>query len=110
MRSPLIVKRGQMEILTDADKLRVPRLNLGPSEPLIAGDTITVFANIHHLISVSGITQVRTILGGDEGDILVLTGERVRLRRGGNIAETQLLQEDRAVTLYFIDSQWVQSR
>lgn len=110
MRRPLLVKFGQMELLTDSDKLQVPRLNLGPSEPLIANDTVTVFANIHHLISVSGITRVRNILGGDEGDFLALTGENVWLRRGGNIARPARLQEDSAVTLYFINNQWVQSR
>lgn len=110
MRSPLIVKFGQMEILTDADKCQIHRLNLGASEPLIASDTITALANMHHLVSPGGVTFVSTILGGEEGDILILTGEQVWLRRGGNIAQAARLQEDKALTLYFINGQWVQSR
>lgn len=99
-----------MEILTDADKCQIHRLNLGPSDPLIAADTIDIVANIHHLISPSGVTFVRNLLGGEEGDILILTGDNVWLRRGGNIAQPARLQEDEALTLYYINGQWIQSR
>lgn len=110
MRSPLIVKYGQMEILTDDDKLLVPRLNLGPTEPLIASETININANIHHLLSYGSKRKVSWIFGGEEGDILILTGENVQLKSDGNIAKATNLREDEAVTLYFINNVWVQSR
>jgi hypothetical protein len=107
VKQPLIMRNGLFQSAED-EKVQIKRLNLGPSEPLlVTGSTINVNSTLHHLISSSGFSFVDTINGGEEGDLLILTGERVRLRRGGNIASPVRLIDDKAKSLIFINSEWV---
>jgi hypothetical protein len=52
---------------------------------------------------------VKTIWGGEEGDLLILTGEKVRLRPGGNIAVEKILKLSRtkASPFVFINDKWL---
>jgi len=95
----------------EEEKVQILRLNIGPSEPVsVTSDTITVTRTLTHLIP-DGNRRVRTILGGEEGDIIALTGEgNIRLRQGGNIAEGQRLTTSRVVMLIYVDGEWLQTQ
>ena len=74
---PLTVDDGQIARLQPGDGLQIARLNLGPLGPAIplVLNTITITKSWHQVFIASGTTaqrSVRTILGGLEGDILIL--------------------------------------
>jgi hypothetical protein len=75
------MRQGMTQTSGD-EKLRI-RLNVGPSTPLhVTSNAITVTATLHHLIP-DGWSFVDTIFGGEDGDILMLTGEDVYLYSPG---------------------------
>jgi hypothetical protein len=101
------MKQGLMQS-SDVERVNIPRLNLGPIQTIVVeSQTITVTSTIVNLIPTGLFTTVRTILGGEEGDVLVLTGDRIRLRRGGNIASTVNLSDDEVTLLVLINGLWL---
>lgn len=84
MKDPLIVRNGLMQS-AGRTRLRLPRVNVGQSERInVTGPAVTIYRTLHHLASVNR-QDVYFIDGGQDGDILLLTGENVRLVPGGNI-------------------------
>jgi hypothetical protein len=76
-RRPIVVREGQLQQLQAADRLHLGKISLGPSPTTlgIVGGAITV-TDSWHKVDTEGLTgtdNLETILGGEEGDILVLT-------------------------------------
>lgn len=66
-------------------KVTIPIFNLGASTTInVTSTTITINSTVNHLVQ-AGSNQIYTILGGEEGDLLLLTGNNIWLRPGGNI-------------------------
>jgi hypothetical protein len=104
----LIVVKGLIKGAED-ETVQIKSLNLGPATPiLVTTQTISISSTFHHLIR-AGSLFVRTINGGEEGDILILTGD-VFLRRGGNISKQLRILEDEATLLVFTNGLWVPFR
>ena len=107
MKQPLIIINGLIQS-AENEKVQILRLNIGPSEPvLVTSTTVNINRSLSHLIP-SGSNKVKTILGGEEGDVLVLTGDNVRLRKGGNIAQRNLLVANKALVLIFVAGVWIE--
>jgi hypothetical protein len=89
-------------------RLNIPKLNLGPSiKTFCPGDSIHLEATMHHLYA-GVVRHVENIWGGVDGDLLILTGEKVRLRPGGNIGVSKILKLSRtkASMFLFINDMW----
>jgi hypothetical protein len=106
MKQPLIMRAGLLQSSGD-EKLSLPRVNFGPSVPIYVTDnSIDVFATMHHLIP-DGENQVDTINGGEEGDVLILTGEGVIVRQmDGPHRWVFRLDDSNVLTLIFIHGSW----
>jgi len=91
------------------ERVGIFKLNLGPRQTiLVSGSSVTVYASLHHFESSNrGQKNVSYINGGEEGDILFLTGWRVKLNSNGNIAKSATLKEDEVLRLIFINGEWV---
>jgi hypothetical protein len=106
VKQPLVVRSGQLEAAED-EKVQILRLNIGPSEPVIVtSDTVTLTRTLSHFID-GGSKKVKNILGGDEGDVIILTGDNIDLEDKGNIAKKLKLKADEAVTLVYIAAEWI---
>jgi len=108
MKDPLIIRDGLMQGAGQT-RLRLPRVNVGNIETInVAGSTVTIYQTLHHLKSVNN-QDVYFLNGGMDGDILILTGQNVRLTGGGNINISGKLRltSDSAVLLILIESMWV---
>lgn len=84
--SPLAVVDGQLEAL-GGRRVETKLLNFGPILPILAANTITVTQTLHFIVKV-GNTDVKTILGGTDGDLLIIQGEGTKFKKGGNISES----------------------
>jgi hypothetical protein len=107
MRQPLIIRDGLVQACGE-QRLNIPKLNLGPSvKTFCSADSIYLEATIHHLYA-GVVRHVENIWGGKDGDLLILTGEKVRLRPGGNIAIEKILKLSRnqASMFLFINDMW----
>jgi len=106
VKQPLIIKNGLIQSAED-EKVQILRLNIGLSEPVhVTSTTVNINRTLSHLIP-SGSNKVKTILGGEEGDVLVFTGDNVRLRKGGSIAQRNLLVSNKAIELIFVTEIWI---
>lgn len=83
--SPLTVVGGQLEAI-GIRRNESKFVNFGPIVPILAADTITITQTLHFIVKV-GNTDVRTILGGQEGDLLIILGAGTKFKKGGNVAE-----------------------
>lgn len=110
---PLVIVDGLIQQLGQGERLTVNRLNIGEWENLFAvSSTVTVSSSFVRLRSNS-MQDVDTILGGEEGDVLVLFGNNIRLRRipGGNLrlrSSITMLNANRSTLLVYTGSFWVQ--
>jgi hypothetical protein len=82
----LSVVDGQIEAAGDR-RIEAKFVNFGPILPILAQDTITITQTLHFIVK-NGNTDVRTILGGEEGDLLVLLGDGTKFKKGGNVGES----------------------
>lgn len=78
---PLVVLAGLIQNVGDR-RSEILRLNLGPPERLTVVGDFTISRTIVFVVSPFN-PIVRNILGGEEGDLLILGGNNVRLRGGG---------------------------
>lgn len=109
---PLVIIDGLVQQLDPSDRLEVNRLNIGEWDNIIAtSDTITVSSSFIRLRAPI-FQNVDNILGGEEGDVLVIFGNNVRLRRTalGNLKlrANTLLNGNRSTMLVYTGSFWVQ--
>jgi len=108
MKQPLLMVEGQLESAEDR-QIEIQRLNVGTQVPIInvTGQAVVITRSSHHLQSSGGYKIVRNIFGGDNGDVLFLTGFRVRLRRGGNISKNIRLHTDSITMLIKVGGVWL---
>lgn len=109
---PLVIIDGLIQQLDPNDRLKVERLNIGPWDNiLVTSNTVTVSSSFVRLRSPF-LRNVDVILGGEEGDVLVVFGNNIRLRRvaSGNLKlrSNTLLNNNRATMLVYTGSIWVQ--
>lgn len=96
---------GQIERVGDR-RSEIKRLNLGGRSTIASAKTITVTQTAHEL---TGNKDVETILGGMEGDVLILFGKS-KVKDKGNIdlnEKDHKLDKDGPLTLVYYD-EWVQ--
>jgi hypothetical protein len=107
MKQPMIVKQGLLQSCGNT-RLNIPKINFGPPNTVIVtGPTVIVNVTRNHLVALTGVTDVVNIFGGAEGDLLILTGDDVRLNTGGNIAKRQRLRPTEVVWLLFTGGLWI---
>jgi len=102
------MKEGVVQAALD-ERVTIWKLNIGPSESiLVTNDTVQVNSTLHHFMSSGGTKIVKTITGGVEGDLLVLTGHKVKLAKGGNININSKirLKENKAILFVYINTLW----
>lgn len=81
---PLVIDSGLIRRVGN-DRTETRFLNLGPGSALpIVGETIAITGSFHWTFSPVNV-DLRTINGGQIGDLLVYIGDKVRVRTGGNI-------------------------
>jgi hypothetical protein len=59
------------------------------------------------LLLRAGHNKVNTILGGEEGDVLFLSGENIELNTSGNIAKKIILKDNKLTILVYADMLWI---
>ena len=108
---PLVIVDGQIEALGDR-KLEIQKLNLGTEELiLVSSDTVTITGSHHYLENAGGgVQNVDDILGGEEGDFLILKGNDIRIRQNGNIqmSSNYRLEPGRTLVLLFAGGVWLE--
>ena len=84
--NPLVVAAGLIQQLQDTDRLNVTRLSIGSPELInVTGPTITVNRSFIRVLAPAN-TNVDTILGGQPGDVLIIYGNNVTLKKNiGNM-------------------------
>ncbi len=107
---PLTIEAGMIQLIGDR-RTELRRINLGPISPIVVtSDTIVVQFSSHFLDGNGGGTKnVDFILGGVEGDLLVLFGDNVRVRNNGNVdfGPNMLFNNPRkSLTLLFRNNFW----
>lgn len=86
------------------------RIALGDPVSLTVGGDFTMTNSVHELSPSGFIASVDNIFGAEAGELLLLYGDRVRLRSGnGNIALSSnfWLLSGRSVLLYYTGTVWV---
>ena len=107
---PLSAVLGQIEAIGDR-RIEINRLNLGNFDPVLAQNTVTIEKTFTLLVGPAfGRQNVDTILGGEQGDILILFGNNVRLRGNGNLIIPNNFALDLFDSIIFISSgsQWIE--
>jgi len=67
------------------DRTEVNFLNVGQHLNIsVVAETITITQSFYRIFEANN-TDIRNIVGGDTGDILIVYGNKVRFRTGGNI-------------------------
>jgi len=112
MSSPLIVLNGQIH-QAGLTKLDLPNINIGvPPTVIVTTNTVTKTLSTINLVKVGGGIDVHTINGADEGDLLWVYGENVKLKRnGGNLTGLPgdfTLDPGRCIVLHFWGGEWKQ--
>ncbi len=76
---PLTMKNGQFEQFNVLDLLNFGKLNFGtPPTLLIVANTVTIGRRSYYAIDgPAAANELRTILGGEDGDVLVLRNANV---------------------------------
>lgn len=83
--NPLAVFNGQIEAIGDR-KTSVKWLNFGPAAVIPASETITATQTLLFISAPPGQrVDVVNILGGEQGDLLIVFGNNIRLQSSGNI-------------------------
>jgi len=101
---PLILVDGQIE--------QAGRLNIGNFEHIVATSTTITISNSFVRLTSPSMQNVDTILGGNQGDVLILFGNNVGLRRRNNgnleLRSNTLLNNNRSTMLVCVGPFWVQ--
>lgn len=114
--SPLIVLSGLLQkskLASSSERVEIERFNVGDMNTIgVSTTTITVDRVFNFLDKTSGgggNQNLDTINGGSEGDIIILTGDSVRLRNNDNIAISGniLLNNNNTVMLIYDGLQWL---
>jgi hypothetical protein len=87
------------------EPIQILSLNFGPAEPIVVNSQTVVRSRTHHTLVRGTSKKVDTILGGEEGDSLLLQGS-VDLETGGNIAAKVTLRMDRINSFLFTGGFW----
>ncbi len=108
---PLVIVDGQIEALGNR-RLEIQKLNLGDEEIiLVASDTVAITGSHHFLENAGGgVQNVDDILGGEEGDFLVLKGNDIRLRTNGNLQmpSNYRLEPDKTIVFLYAGGVWLE--
>ena len=88
------------------DRTETKFLNFGPitNTPVIA-ETLTITQTFVRSFAPNNV-NLRTIIGGEIGDLLVLYGRRVRIRTGGNILKNVARLQRETVMLVLTPGGW----
>lgn len=88
-RRPLVIIGQQIERLPTGDSVNLGKLNIGPPELLTVVLGEITISSSHVEVTSGSNTNLLTINGGEDYDILLLHGQigtsRVRVNTGGNI-------------------------
>jgi hypothetical protein len=104
MKQPLIMRRGLFQA-AEEEPVQILSLNFGDAEPIVVNSQTIVKSRTRHTLVRGTSRRVRTIQGGEEGDLLLLQGN-VILVSGGNIATRIVLRTDRVTQLLFTGGFW----
>jgi|GEM_PF-2997324 len=103
---PLVAIAGMLEQV-GGRRTEIHRLNLGPPATVITfTDSFAYAKTVTFAIGAGQI--VRTITGGAVGDLLILAGDDIRLRPGGNLnlSGNMNLSVGRSIILYYTGATW----
>lgn len=107
---PLVAVAGQLENIGDR-RTEVLKLNIG--SPDFQNVTINSFPFKRTMTVVRGVgfflpINIYNILGGQDGDVLILAGRDVRLVTTGNLdlLGNYLLQPGKSILLYYYNGDW----
>lgn len=102
---PLVIDQGMIRRV-GGDRSEVKFLNVGEGVAVpVVGQAITITQSFHFTDSPVNV-DLRTINGGQEGDILFYAARRVRIRTGGNILKNLNRLNDEAVALILTPIGW----
>ena len=104
MKQPIVMRRGLFQAAGE-QPLQILSLNFGAAETIVVNSQIVVRSRTRHTLVRGTSRRVRTIQGGEEGDLLLLQGS-VTLVSGGNIATRIVLRVDRITQLLFTGGFW----
>lgn len=111
MSSPLIVLNGQIH-QAGLTKLDLPNINIGvPPTVIVTGPTVTKTLSTINLVKIGGGIDVTDINGAEEGDLLVVYGDNVKLKRSGNMSampSDMTLEPGRCIVLHYWGGGWKQ--
>lgn len=108
----LVLLGGQLQRAGDTT-VQCNRFALGPPVPLaVSGNSFTMTHSVHELSnSGNGTQNVDAIFGGEQGEVLFLFGDGVRLRNRNNgnirIPSNYRIRNDQTALLYFTGTVWV---
>lgn len=120
---PLVTKQGGIQQLQPPDILSFGKLNLGLiTTAIVSGSTVSITSSIHRVFVTPPPfpaslfpTNLDFILGGEEGDVLVLKqaagSGKLRLRNNGNLRLDGTFTFDTTndtVTLVFDGTNWLE--
>jgi hypothetical protein len=105
MKQPIIMRRGLFQAAGEKP-LQILSLNFGAAEPIVVDSQTVVRSRTRHLLVRGASRRVRTIQGGEDGDLLLLQGN-VRLIEGGNIATDVNLRPERVSSFLFTGGFWI---
>lgn len=99
-----------MQQAMDDNVVNPKRLALSPPVFVNVTGDFTMTASVHEAVAASN-TNVENIFGANAGELLLLFGDKVRLRKtGGNLsgmANNFKLKPKRSILLYFTGSLWM---
>jgi hypothetical protein len=104
MKQPIVMRRGLFQAAGEKP-LQILSLNFGVAEPIVVDSQTVVKSRTRHTLVRGTSRRVRTIQGGEEGDLLLLQGN-ITLVSDGNIAARIVLKMDRITQLLFTGGFW----
>ncbi len=104
MKQPIIMRQGLFQA-ADEEPIQILLLNFGDAKSIVVDSQTVVISRTRHTLVRGASRRVRTIQGGEEGDLLLLQGS-VTLVSDGNIATRIVLRMDRITQLLFTGGFW----
>lgn len=107
---PLVLIGGQIQQAVADDVVNPQRFALSPPSLIAVTGDFTMTASVHEAVATSN-TNVKNIYGANAGELLLLIGDKVKLRKsGGNLAgmaNNFTLKPKRSILLYFTGTLWM---
>ena len=112
LSEPLVILNGLLQRAGDTT-VQCNRFALGPSSVIGVTGDFTMTNSVHLLVKATpgfGRVNVSNIFGAEDGELLFLFGDRIRLRRNGNmlLPRTNInLNTGDSILLYWANFQWI---